>query len=77
VCCQCIHCVTVRNVGGYGNRASAYRIPRCRELISVEVCKHDNHAQTGEPVGSGKANAISGSSNDGYVAGGNGGVVHG
>jgi hypothetical protein len=74
---QCIDGITVRHVGGYGNRVSAYRIPRCQELVSIPVGKHDNHAQTGEPVGSGKANTIGGSGNDGYVARGNGGVVHG
>jgi hypothetical protein len=41
-----------------------------RELVELYV-------HTGEPVGSGKANTIGGSGNDGYVARGNGGVVHG
>jgi hypothetical protein len=77
VCRQCIDRVTVRHIGGYGNGVPTYRIPRGQELVSITVYKHDNHAQTGEPVRSGKADAIRGSGNDGYVVGGNGGVVHG
>jgi hypothetical protein len=73
---QCIDGITVRHISGYGNHVSAYRIPRDRELVSIPVGKHDNHAQTDEPVRSGKANTIGGSCNDGYVAGGNSGVVH-
>ena len=47
---------------------------RARDIFRRIV---ESYLQTGEPVGSGKANTIGGSGNDGYVAGGNGGVVHG